>query len=53
MIPITLERVVGLERLSPLADAAIGGLLIGTILTMIYIPIFAYNVEKKTTVLVS
>lgn len=26
---------------------AIGGLLIGTILTLIYIPMFAYSVEKK------
>ena len=48
MIPIAFEWAVGLERLSPLADVAIGGLLIGTILTLIYIPIFAYSVEKKT-----
>lgn len=37
---------VGLERLSLLADVAIGGLLIGTILTLIYIPMFAYIVER-------
>jgi multidrug efflux pump subunit AcrB len=48
MIPIALEWAVGLERLSPLADVAIGGLLIGTVLTLIYIPILAYSVEKKT-----
>lgn len=47
MIPIAFEWAVGLERLSPLADVAIGGLLIGTILTLIYIPIFAYSVDKK------
>jgi len=47
MIPIALEWAVGLERLSPLADVAIGGLLIGTILTLIYIPMFAYSVERK------
>jgi multidrug efflux pump subunit AcrB len=47
MIPIAFEWAVGLERLSPLADVAIGGLLVGTILTLIYIPIFAYSVEKK------
>lgn len=52
MIPIAFEWAVGLERLSPLADVAIGGLLIGTILTLIYIPIFAYSVEKKTTLAV-
>ena len=48
MIPIAFEWAVGLERLSPLADVAIGGLLIGTRLTLVYIPIFAYSVEKKT-----
>jgi len=48
MIPIAFEWAVGLERLSPLADVAIGGLIIGTILTLIYIPIFAYSVERKT-----
>ncbi|MFN2355905.1 MAG: efflux RND transporter permease subunit, partial [Desulfopila sp.] len=49
MIPIAFEWAVGLERLSPLADVAIGGLLIGTLLTLIYIPIFAYSVEKKAS----
>jgi multidrug efflux pump subunit AcrB len=47
MIPIALEWAVGLEKLSPLADVAIGGLLIGTILTLVYIPMFAYTVEGK------
>ncbi len=42
MIPIALEQAVGLERLSPLADVAIGGLLIGTLLTLVYIPMYAY-----------
>ncbi len=46
MIPIALERAVDLERLSPLADVAIGGLLIGTFLTLIYIPIYAYSFDK-------
>ncbi len=39
MIPIAAERAVGLERLSPLAVVAIGGLIIGTFLTLIYIPV--------------
>ncbi len=47
MVPIALEQAVGLERLSPLADVAIGGLLIGTLLTLIYIPMFAYIVDQK------
>jgi multidrug efflux pump subunit AcrB len=49
MIPIALENAVGLERLSPLADVAIGGLLIGTLLTLIYVPIYAYSADKKET----
>ncbi len=47
MIPIAFEWAVGLERLSPLADVAVGGLLVGTVLTLIYIPMFAYSVEGK------
>ncbi|HHE31994.1 MAG TPA: efflux RND transporter permease subunit [Chlorobaculum parvum] len=47
MIPIAFEWAVGLERLSPLADVAVGGLLVGTVLTLIYIPMFAYSVERK------
>jgi len=47
MIPIAMEKAVGLERLSPLADVAIGGLLIGTLLTLIYVPMYAYIFDKK------
>jgi multidrug efflux pump subunit AcrB len=47
MIPIALEQAVGLERLSPLADVAIGGLLVGTLLTLIYVPMYAYTFDKK------
>ena len=47
MIPIALENAVGLERLSPLADVAIGGLLLGSLLTLIFIPMFAYIVDGK------
>ncbi|NPA65689.1 MAG: efflux RND transporter permease subunit [Epsilonproteobacteria bacterium] len=49
MIPIALEQAVGLERLSPLADVAIGGLLIGTLLTLVYIPMYAYIVDTDKT----
>ena len=48
MVPIALEWAVGLEKLSPLADVAIGGLLVGTVLTLIYIPMFAYWVEGRS-----
>ena len=47
MIPIALEQAVGLERLSPLADVAVGGLLIGTLLTLIYIPMYAYITDPR------
>jgi multidrug efflux pump subunit AcrB len=40
MLPIALEMAVGLERLSPLAVVAIGGLLVSTLLTLVYVPIF-------------
>lgn len=46
MIPIALEQAVGLERLSPLADVAIGGVIVGTILTLIYLPMFAYSFDN-------
>ena len=50
MIPIAMERAVGLERLSPLADVAIGGLLVGTLLTLIYVPMYAYIFDRKRAV---
>ena len=40
MLPIALEWAIGLERLSPLATVAIGGLLVSTFLTLIYVPLF-------------
>jgi multidrug efflux pump subunit AcrB len=47
MIPIALEQAVGLERLSPLANVAVGGLLVGTLLTLIYVPMLAYATDPK------
>jgi len=40
MLPIALERALGLERLSPLAVVAIGGLAVATLLTLLYVPLF-------------
>jgi multidrug efflux pump subunit AcrB len=40
MLPIAMERAIGLERLSPLAVVAIGGLIVSTFLTLLYVPIF-------------
>ncbi len=39
MVPIAAEWAIGLERLSPLAVVAIGGLLVSTFLTMVYVPV--------------
>ncbi|GER93817.1 AcrB/AcrD/AcrF family protein [hot springs metagenome] len=39
MLPIALEWAIGLERLSPLAVVAIGGLMVSTFLTLVYVPI--------------
>jgi multidrug efflux pump subunit AcrB len=46
MIPIAGEWAIGLERLSPLAVVAIGGLLVSTLLTLIYVPMF-YDLFEK------
>jgi multidrug efflux pump subunit AcrB len=40
MLPIALQWAIGLERLSPLAVVAIGGLMVSTFLTLIYVPLF-------------
>ena len=48
MLPIAMERAIGLERLSPLAVVAIGGLMVSTFLTLIYVPIF-YTIFEDST----
>lgn len=40
MWPVAAQKALGLERLSPLAVVAIGGLTISTMLTLIYVPVF-------------
>jgi multidrug efflux pump subunit AcrB len=49
MVPIAMERAIGLERLSPLAVVAIGGLMLSTFLTLLYVPIF-YTIFEDMTV---
>lgn len=51
MIPIALQWAIGLERLSPLAVVAIGGLLVSTFLTMVYVPVFYSLFEDAQTAL--
>ncbi len=46
MIPIAMESAVGLERMSPLAFVAIGGLIAGTFLTLLAVPVLFYSIES-------
>jgi multidrug efflux pump subunit AcrB len=46
MIPLAMEWAVGIERLSPLAVVAIGGLLTGTFLTLLAVPVFFSLLES-------
>ncbi|MCF6289980.1 MAG: efflux RND transporter permease subunit [Desulfobacterales bacterium] len=39
MLPVALGSAIGLERLAPLGAVAIGGLLVGTFLTLLFIPL--------------
>ncbi len=46
MIPIAREWAVGIERLSPLAVVAIGGLIAGTFLTLLVVPVLFHALES-------
>jgi len=46
MLPIAMEWAVGIERLSPLAVVAIGGLMVGTFLTLVAVPVFYYLLHR-------
>lgn len=46
MIPIAMEWAVGIERLSPLAVVTIGGLLAGTFLTLLVVPVLFHALES-------
>ena len=49
MLPVALGNAIGLERLAPLGAVAIGGLLIGTFLTLLFIPlIFIWTTKEQT-----
>jgi len=52
MIPIAMEWSVGLERLSPLAMVAVGGLLVATFLTMVYVPVIYTLLEDMKAAVV-
>ncbi len=46
MLPVAQGAAIGLERLAPLGAVAIGGLMVGTILTLLFIPmVFIWSVK--------
>jgi len=47
MVPVAFEWAVGLERLSPLAVVAIGGLVVGTFLTLLIVPVLLYLLLRR------
>jgi len=49
MLPIAQGSAIGLERLAPLGAVAIGGLIVGTLMTLIFIPIvFIWTVKESS-----
>ena len=46
LTPLIFEMAVGLERMSPLGIVASSGLLIGTFLTMIVIPVVYSSIDS-------
>ncbi|MGH8240248.1 MAG: efflux RND transporter permease subunit, partial [Steroidobacteraceae bacterium] len=48
LLPIALQVGIGLESISPLADAAIGGLIVGTALSLFYLPmLYVWVLSRK------
>lgn len=45
MMPLVLERAIGLERMSPLGIVAVFGLALGTVLTLVFLPLVYGAVE--------
>jgi len=47
MLPVAQGAAIGLERLAPLGAVAIGGLIIGTFMTLVFIPsVFIWTVRE-------
>ena len=48
MLPVAQGAAIGLERLAPLGAVTIGGLIVGTFMTLVFIPIvFIWVVNEK------
>jgi len=49
MLPVAQGAAIGLERLAPLGAVAIGGLVVGTLMTLIFIPaVFIWTVKESS-----
>jgi len=49
MLPIAQGAAIGLERLAPLGAVAIGGLIVGTFMTLVFIPVmFIWTVKEQS-----
>lgn len=47
MLPVAQGAAIGLERLAPLGAVAIGGLIMGTLMTLVFIPVvFIWTVKE-------
>ncbi len=50
MLPVAQGAAIGLERLAPLGAVAIGGLMVGTVLTLLFIPmVFIWSVDESNS----
>jgi len=48
MLPVARGAAIGLERLAPLGTVAIGGLIVGTLMTLVFIPVvFIWTVREE------
>jgi len=48
MLPVAQGAAIGLEKLAPLGAVAIGGLIIGTLMTLVFIPaVFIWTVKEE------
>jgi len=48
MFPVAQGAAIGLERLAPLGAVAIGGLIVGTLMTLVFIPVmFIWTVKEE------
>ena len=50
MLPVAQGNAIGLERMAPLGAVAIGGLIVGTFLTLLFIPLIFIKVTNDSDI---